>query len=138
MTGLIAAAVIAALGLAIVNFIMVKRMDPGLPAMREIASAIREGSDAFIKHEYSIILRISILIAAALGLVVSWYTGAAFIFGAFMSSMAGFVGMKIATLANVRVSNTARLTKSLGKSLKVAFRGGSVLGLSVAGLVLFG
>ncbi|MBN2048903.1 MAG: sodium-translocating pyrophosphatase [Spirochaetales bacterium] len=138
MTGLLAAAVIAAIGLAMINFILVKRMDPGLPEMVEIASAIREGSDAFIKHEYTVILRIALLIALLLALVVSWYTGVAFILGALMSSLAGLIGMKIATLANVRVSNTARLTGSLGKTLKVAFRGGSVMGLSVAGFALLG
>lgn len=138
MTGLLAAAVIAAIGLAMINFIIVKRMDPGLPEMVEIASAIREGADAFIRHEYWVILRIALAIAVLLGLVVSWYTGTAFILGALMSSLAGLIGMKIATLANVRVSNTARLTGSLGKTLKVAFRGGSVMGLSVAGFALLG
>ena len=71
-------------------------------------------------------------------LVVGWYVAAALLIGAIMSSLAALVGMRIATYANVRVSNTARTTKKLGQTLKVAFRGGSVMGLCVGGFALFG
>ncbi len=138
MLGLVIIAVIAALGFAAVNFYSVKKMDAGTPLMKEIAGAIQEGADAFIKHEYKVIFSIAIFIAIALMVIVSWYTGIAFIIGAVMSASAGWIGMKIATLANVRVSNTARNTKSLGKTLKVAFQGGSVMGLSVGGFALLG
>lgn len=138
MLGLVVIAVIGALGLAAYNFFTVKKMDAGTPLMKEIAGAIQEGADAFIRHEYKVIFTIAIFIAALLMVVVSWYTGVAFIMGALMSATAGWIGMKIATISNVRVSNTARKTKSLGKTLKVAFQGGSVMGLSVGGFALMG
>jgi K(+)-stimulated pyrophosphate-energized sodium pump len=106
--------------------------------MGEIAVAIQEGASAFLANEYKVISWIAVIIAAALGLVVSWYTAVVFILGALMSSTAGLIGMKIATLSNVRVSNAARETKSLGKTLKVAFQGGSVMGLSVGGFAILG
>ena len=138
MIGLIVIAVIAALSLAAVNFAMVKRRSPGTDLMQEIAGYIREGADAFIGHEYRVIGRLSFFIAVLLAAVVSWETAAAFLLGALMSGSAGFVGMKIATAANVRVSNQARETRSLGATLKVAFQGGSVMGLSVGGFALLG
>ncbi len=138
MIGFVAVAVVGALSFAAINFYGVRRLDTGTPLMQEIAEAIQEGADAFIKHEYKVIFTIAIFIAIILGVVVSWYTGVAFVLGAAMSASAGWVGMKIATLANVRVSNTARTTTSLGSTLKVAFRGGSVMGLSVGGFSLLG
>ncbi|TVQ23343.1 MAG: sodium-translocating pyrophosphatase [Spirochaetaceae bacterium] len=138
MLGFLVVAVVGALSFAAVNFYGVKKLDTGTDLMREIAAAIQDGADAFITHEYKIILGISVIIAVVLGVVVSWYTGVAFILGAVMSGSAGWVGMKIATIANVRVSNRARETGSLGKTLQVAFRGGSVMGLSVGGFALMG
>jgi K(+)-stimulated pyrophosphate-energized sodium pump len=138
MLGFVVVAVVAALVFAAINFYGVKKLNTGTPLMQEISGAIQEGADAFIRHEYKVIFSIAILIAILLGVVVSWYTGVAFILGAVMSASAGWVGMKIATIANVRVSNTARQTTSLGKTLKVAFRGGSVMGLSVGGFSLMG
>ncbi|MFN3410949.1 MAG: sodium-translocating pyrophosphatase [Exilispira sp.] len=138
MLGIIFIAVLASLSFAAGNFFAVKRKESGLPIMNEIADAIAEGADAFIRHEYFVIFRIAIVIALILGIIVSWYTGVAFLIGAIMSSSAGWVGMKIAVIANVRVSNTARTTRSLGDTLKVAFQGGSVMGLSVGGFALLG
>ena len=138
MLGFVVVAVLAALQFPAINFYSAKRMDTRTELMQEIAGAIQEGADAFIRHEYKTIFSIAIFIAIALGVLVSWYTGAAFILGAVMSASAGWIGMKIATLANVRVSNRARETKSLGSTLKVAFQGGSVMGLSVGGFSLLG
>ena len=138
MLGIVVIAVIAALSFAAINFSQVKKLDTGTPLMQEIASAIQEGADAFIRHEYKTIFILAIFIAIILMVLVSWYTGVAFILGAVMSASAGWIGMKIATLANVRVSNMARKTNSLGKTLKVAFQGGSVMGLSVGGFALLG
>lgn len=129
---------IAALSFAGFNFYSVKKLEAGTPLMQEIAGAIREGTDTFIRHEYGVIAPIALLIAVVLGVVVAWYVGVTFLLGAFMSASAGWIGMKIATIANVRVSNTARETSSLGATLKVAFRGGSVMGLSVGGFALLG
>ncbi|HHV95361.1 MAG TPA: sodium-translocating pyrophosphatase [Clostridiaceae bacterium] len=138
MLGFIVIAVIGALGFAAYNFFSVKKRETGTELMNEIAGAIREGADAFIMHEFKVILRIAIFIAIALFILVSWYTGVAFLIGATMSQMAAFVGMNIATIANVRVANTARKTRKIGDTLKVAFQGGSVMGLCVGGFALLG
>ncbi|MFO7636328.1 MAG: sodium-translocating pyrophosphatase [Clostridia bacterium] len=132
------AAVAITLLFAAYNFKKVKKMDTGTPLMREIAQAIQEGADAFLLHEFKVMVKIAVFIAILLAVLVNWYVGVAFVLGATMSGLAGFVGMKIATLANVRVSNTAMETKSLGKTLKVAFQGGSVMGLSVGGFAMLG
>ncbi|NSW91497.1 MAG: sodium-translocating pyrophosphatase [Firmicutes bacterium] len=138
MLGFLVIAVIAALGFAAFNYFSVKKCSTGTELMNEIAEAIREGADAFILHEFKVILKVAILIAIALIIFLSWYTGIAFLIGATMSQLAAFVGMNIATIANVRVSNTARETKNLGSTLKVAFQGGSVMGLAVGGFALLG
>jgi K(+)-stimulated pyrophosphate-energized sodium pump len=138
MIGFIIIVAIAALAFAAINYYGVKRKDPGTPEMQQIASAIQEGSKAFLRHEYSIILKVVIIIAILLGVVVSITSAFAFILGALMSASAGWIGMNIATISNVRVSNEARLTKSLGKTLRVAFKGGSVMGLAVGGFALLG
>lgn len=126
------------LGFAAMNYVKVKKMDEGTEKMVEIASAIRIGANAFINYEYKILLIVSICIFAALSVLVNVHTAFAFVIGAVMSASAGYVGMKIATYANVRVANEARLTKKLGDTLKVAFRGGSVMGLCVGGFALLG
>jgi K(+)-stimulated pyrophosphate-energized sodium pump len=138
MLGLVVLAAVAALAFAAINFVAVKRLDSGTPLMQEISSAIKEGADSFLEHEYRLIAGVALVIALILGVLVTWYTGVAFLLGALMSSLAGLVGMKIATLANVRVSNTARTTLSMGRTLKVAFQGGSVMGLAVGGFALLG
>jgi len=134
----VAVAITITLGFAAYNYFYVKRLAPGTREMQEIAGAIQEGARAFISHEYKIIAIAALAIAVVLGVVIEWYVGVTFLLGTFMSALAGYVGMKIATIANVRVSNQARESKSLGKTLKVAFRGGSVMGLCVAGFGLLG
>jgi len=129
---------VIALIFASVNFRRVVVLEEGTEKMQHIAKAIRIGASAFVNHELKVLSIYGIFIALALGIVVEWYVGAAFVMGAFMSALAGYIGMKIATYANVRVSNKARTEKSIGKTLKVAFQGGSVMGLSVSGLALLG
>lgn len=128
------------LGLAysVFNFFFVKRMDEGEENMRRIAAAIREGANTFVVYEYKIVAKIAILLAVILGIAIQWEMAVAFLLGAVMSGAAGWVGMKIATYANVRVTNRARVTNSLGQTLQLAYRGGSVMGLSVAGFALLG
>ncbi|MDA3812053.1 MAG: sodium-translocating pyrophosphatase [Spirochaetaceae bacterium] len=138
MIGFIIIAVIAALGFAAINYFAVKKMDAGNDTMIEIAGAIEDGAKAFIRYEYKVISIVAVVIAIVLSLVVSWQSATTFILGAFMSACAGWIGMKIATLSNVRVSNTAKETRSIGATLKVAFRGGSVMGLCVGGFALLG
>lgn len=140
MTGFIVmgVAVVIALLFATYNYKAVKKMKGGTALMEEIAEAIRGGARTFLLLEIKIMYKTAILVAIILGVIIDWYVGVAFVIGAIMSGTAGFIGMKVATYANVRVSNEARETKSLGKTLKVAFQGGSVMGLSVGGFALLG
>ncbi|MDD2296865.1 MAG: sodium-translocating pyrophosphatase [Sphaerochaetaceae bacterium] len=138
MIGFIIIVSIGALVFAAINFYGVKKKKAGTDEMQQIASSIAEGATAFLVLEYSIIIKVVALIAVLLGVVVSVSSAFAFVLGATMSALAGWIGMNIATISNVRVSNEARLTKSLGKTLRVAFRGGSVMGLCVGGFALLG
>ncbi|MDR1940190.1 MAG: sodium-translocating pyrophosphatase [Clostridiales bacterium] len=131
-------AVVLAVLFALYNFFKVKKLKSGTEKMTEIAGAISEGAAAFIAHEYKIIAIAAAGVAVLLGVVLDVYSAVAFVIGTTLSGAAGLVGMKIATIANVRVANTAREQKSLGKTLKVAFRGGSVMGLCVGGFAIFG
>ena len=135
---IVVAAVVLALAFAFLNFYLVRKMKEGSERMQEIAAAIREGANAFIQYEYKIVGIIGLVIAIILGIIIAWETGVAFVIGAVMSATAGFIGMKIATYANVRVANEANNTRDIGKTLKVAYRGGSVMGLCVAGFALLG
>ena len=138
LTIIVMFAVVLGLGYAALNFFLVKKLKEGNERMQHIAAKIREGANAFIFYEYKIVAIIGLIVAAVLALFIAWQAGIAFIIGAVMSATAGFVGMKIATYANVRVANAANETRNIGKTLKVAFRGGSVMGLCVAGFALLG
>lgn len=134
-----------ALGYAAFNFIGIKKLDEGTDRMSEIASAIRVGANAFITYEYKIIAIVVAIITVVFAIIFSiqygnfsWEPSVCFVIGVVMSASAGWVGMKIATYANVRVSNTARLTKDIGSTLKIALKGGSVMGLCVGGFALLG
>jgi len=135
---IVAFAVVLAVCYAAFNYFGVKKMSEGTERMQEIAGAIRIGANAFIRYEYKIVAIIGSVVAVLLGVVISWQTGVAFVIGALLSASAGWVGMKIATYSNVRVANRARETGDLGQTLKVAFKGGSVMGLCVAGFALLG
>ncbi len=131
-------AVILAVAYAAFNYFTVKKLEEGTDRMQEIGSAIRTGANAFIKYEYKIVAIIGAIVTVFVLIVISWQAAIAFVIGAVMSAAAGYVGMKIATYCNVRVTNKARESKDLGKTLKVAFKGGSVMGLCVAGFALLG
>ncbi|MFI3312471.1 MAG: sodium-translocating pyrophosphatase [Eubacteriales bacterium] len=131
-------AAVLALSFAAFNFAAVKKMPEGTEKMSEIASAIRVGANAFISYEYKILYAVVAIVAVVLAVVTTWHASVALIIGSVMSGCAGMVGMKIATYANVRVSNKARETEDIGETVKVAFRGGSVMGLSVGGFALLG
>ncbi len=135
------------LGIVGLVFMVVKagwvtRQDAGNEKMQEIATAIADGALAFLKAEWRVLgifgVAVSLLLAWSGTLVENshWLIGVAFIIGAFVSAFAGYIGMNIATKANVRTTQAART--SLKDALKVSFTGGSVMGLGVAGLaVLF-
>lgn len=123
---------------SIINYRGVKKQPDGTEEMRTIARAIREGADSFIRFEYRIITWVAIVVAVGLGVVIGWYCGVSFLLGALMSATAGWVGMKVATISNVRVADRARTSKKLAQTMKVAFRGGSVMGLTVGSCALVG
>ena len=118
----------------------VTKQDAGNDRMKEIAQYIAEGAMAFLKAEYKVLayfVVIAGLLLAVMGYSSSdWLIAVAFIIGAFFSALAGFIGMRIATKANVRTAHAART--SLSKALAVSFGGGSVMGLGVAGLAVLG
>ncbi len=142
---LVIVAALLALGYAAFNFASVKKMDEGNARMSEIAEAIRVGANAFITYEYKIIAVVVAIIAVAFAVIFGlqsstfmWQPSVCFIIGTVMSACAGWVGMKIATYANVRVANAANKTRNIGETLKVALKGGSVMGLCVGGFALLG
>lgn len=138
MLQIIAVAGLAALATAAISARLVLREDPGSGRMKEIAEAIREGAAAYLRRQYTTIWAIALAIAALLLLAPGWgwRASAAFLGGAASSTLAGFVGMHIAVRANSRTANAARA--GADKALKVAFRGGLVMGMSVVGIGLLG
>jgi K(+)-stimulated pyrophosphate-energized sodium pump len=133
------AAALAALALAAYFAKVVNAADPGNDVMREIAAAIRDGAMAFLRREYRAIavfvVALAVVIFAVLPTIRPWGT-IAVLLGAVFSAIAGFVGMRIATAANVRTAQAAR--EGAGKALPLAYRGGAVMGFTVAGLGLLG
>lgn len=119
----------------------VERQDAGTDKMKKIAGHIAEGAMAFLKAEYKVLNIFVACVAVLLGVTASSETssplvGVSFVLGAFSSALAGFIGMRVATKANVRTTNAART--SLGKALEVAFTGGSVMGMGVVGIGVLG
>ncbi len=131
---------LAALGLAVYYARVVLAADPGNERMRELSAAIREGSNAFMRREYTWVAVFVVVLAILISVVLPWgapWGSIAYIFGAVLSAGAGFVGMRIATSANSRTAEAAR-QGGVKQALPVAFRGGAVMGFSVAGLGLLG
>lgn len=120
----------------------VSRQNAGNEKMKIISGHIADGAMAFLKAEYKILTYFVVIVAILLAVMGStnanshWSIGVAFVVGAVFSALAGFIGMKIATKANVRTAEAART--SLSKALKVSFTGGSVMGMGVAGLAVLG
>lgn len=120
----------------------VSKQDAGNDKMKVISGHIADGAMAFLKAEYKILTYFVVIVAILLAVMgmsnanSHWSIGIAFAVGAIFSASAGFIGMKIATKANVRTAEAART--SLSKALKVSFTGGSVMGMGVAGLAVLG
>ena len=116
----------------------IQKEEAGNERMKEIAHAIAEGAQAFLFAEYKILLFFVCSLFLCIGLGTrSWLSGAAFVFGALLSTLAGYFGMRSATAANVRTAEAARQS-GMKKALSIAFSGGSVMGMSVAGFGIFG
>src|SRR5580693_3516203 len=125
-----------------IQFKWVSRQDEGTDLMKQISRYIAEGAMAFLKAEWKILGYFVVIVALLLGFMAStnpgshWSIAIAFIIGAILSATAGYIGMRIATKANVRTTQAART--SLAQALKVSFTGGTVMGLGVAGLAIIG
>ncbi|RTL56280.1 MAG: sodium-translocating pyrophosphatase [Sphingobacteriales bacterium] len=125
-----------------VKFNWVSKQDAGNDRMKEISTYIAEGAMAFLKAEWKILGYFVVIVGILLGVMAQanpeshWSIALAFVMGAVFSATAGYIGMKVATKANVRTANAART--SLSKALNVSFTGGSVMGLGVAGLAVLG
>ena len=113
---------------------VVAKADPGTDRMKRIAEYITDGAMAFLRAEYRVLAIVVIAVAVLLAIVYqqSQLIALSFVVGAICSALAGFIGMKVATKANVRTANAAR--KGLAEALSVAFSGGAVMGLGVVGL----
>src|SRR6476469_3700792 len=124
------------------KFFWVSKQDAGTDRMKEISQYIAQGAMAFLRAEWKILGYFGVIVAILLAYMGSknpesnWSIAIAFIIGAFFSALAGYIGMRIATKANVRTAHAART--SLAQALKVSFTGGSVMGMGVAGLAVLG
>ena len=110
--------------------------DPGNSRMKEIAGYIHEGAMAFLYREYRYLAIFIVLVSAILSIFISWQTAVCFIGGALCSILAGYFGMQVATKANVRTAAAAQ--HGISPALKIAFSGGSVMGMCVVGLGMLG
>ena len=116
----------------------VSRQDAGTERMKEIAGAIADGARAFLTAEYKILIVFVVVLFVLIGLGVgNWVTAVCFVVGALFSTIAGYCGMTVATKANVRTANAAK-ESGMNKALSIAFSGGAVMGMCVAGLGAFG
>jgi K(+)-stimulated pyrophosphate-energized sodium pump len=126
----------------LLKFNWVSKQDAGNDRMKEISTYIAEGAMAFLKAEWKILAYFVVIVALLLGFMATknaeshWSIAVSFIIGAVFSATAGYIGMKVATKANVRTAQAAKT--SLAQALKVSFTGGSVMGLGVSGLAVLG
>ena len=115
----------------------VGKQDAGTDRMKEIAGAIAEGARAFLMAEYKILIIFVVVLFVLIGFGISWVTAVCFVIGALFSTVAGYCGMTVATKANVRTANAAK-ESGMNKALSIAFSGGAVMGMCVAGLGALG
>jgi len=126
----------------------VNKQDNGTERMQEIAAAIKEGADAFLRREYTVLAMFVVVVAVIIciflpqplwephDLMLNIQLSIAYMFGSFCSALAGYLGLNVATKANAKVTNAAQ--KGLNKAFPIGFRGGAVMGLAVVGLGLLG
>jgi len=128
---------ILALFYAVFLFRKIKSIQKGDGRIEEISGFIRDGAMAFLKREYGILTLFVIVASMILGLAIDWGTALTFIYGAGLSALAGYIGMRGALAANSRVAVSAR-DEGMNKALDIAFSGGAVMGMAVVGLGLLG
>ena len=115
----------------------IRKASTGTERMTEISGFIREGAFAFLKREYKTMVIVIVVLAVVIAIAISPKTAVLYVCGALLSVLAGFFGMNVATLGNVRTAAAAK-DSGMNKALKIAFRSGSVMGLCVSGLGLLG
>ena len=132
--------VVSVLALLFAGYLAVKvaKLEEGTEKRKEIASAISEGARAFLTAEYKILIVFVMVLFLLIGFGIgNWVTAICFVVGALFSTLAGYFGMNVATKANVRTANAAR-ESGMNKALSIAFSGGAVMGMCVAGLGALG
>ena len=130
------ACALVALVFALILWIKMGKAEAGSERMQEIASAIHEGAMAFMKREYTYLAIFVVVLAVVLAAIINPLTSVSFVVGALFSATAGYVGMTVATKANVRTAHAAR--SGINPALTIAFSSGTIMGMMVAGLGLFG
>ncbi len=133
--GIILAGLLALIFAGFLAWFILKK-DKGSEKMQDISNAIHQGAMAFLKREYRVVAVFGIIAIALLYYLINWQTAVSFFVGAICSALAGYIGMKIATQANVRTTQAAK--EGLAGALRIAFSSGAVMGLSVVGFGLIG
>jgi len=134
----ILASAVIAIAYGIVLIKMILRLSPGNDKMKEIAKAIQDGAKAYLNRQYRTIALVALVLFLIIGFIdkLGWSTAIAFLIGAFLSGLTGYIGMHVSVRANVRTAQAAQ--RGLKNALSAAVRGGSVTGMLVVGLALLG
>lgn len=128
----------AALLFALTLAMSVRRQAVGNDRMKEISGAIKEGAQAFLRAEYRLLVFFVLILFVLIGVGIgNWVTAVCFLVGAAFSTLAGYIGMQVATDANVRTANGA-MEGGMARALGIAYKGGAVMGMCVVGLGLLG
>jgi len=127
---------VIALIFALILWVKMVKADAGNEKMQEIAAAIHEGAMAFMKREYMYLAIFVVVLTVVLAVAINILTAISFVIGAVLSATAGYIGMTVATSANVRTAHAAR--SGINEALGLAFSSGTIMGMMVAGLGLLG